>query len=264
MSYYIFSLMPVYRITGSESDNHCYLHQSWLLCQKTGCQTQSAIAPNVENLYFARTVLLVIIGSFGIFAFETDAAFFGSQLKTGILRAAFQSINTRSAGFNTCDISLLSPASLFLMILPMVIGGSPGSTVGGLKTTTFAVLWRTMTSGFSQSKNVEILKRTIPQETIQKAITLLLFYFVLLSAFVMVLLVTENLPVINIIFEAVSAMSTVGLSMGITSKLTEPGRFIIMILMFAGRLGLLTIGYALVFNQHKADYTYAEERVMIG
>jgi trk system potassium uptake protein TrkH len=210
------------------------------------------------------SIILVITGSLAIYVFETNGEFFGSQLKTGILRALFQATVTRSAGFNTCDISQLSSASLFLMLLLMFIGGAPGSTGGGLKITTVAVLWRTMISGFTQKKNVEILKRSIPSDTIQKATTLLLFYLLLLGSFVLILLAIEKLPLINIIFEVVSAGATVGMSTGITASLSEPGRVLIMILMFVGRLGLLTIGYALVLNQRKADYTYAEERVMIG
>ncbi len=210
------------------------------------------------------STVLIITGSLAIYVFETNGEFFGSQVKTGIMRALFQSIVTRSAGFNTCDISQLSSASLFLMLILMFIGGAPGSTGGGLKITTVAVLWRTMISGFSQKKNVEILKRTVPSDTIQKATTLLLFYLLLLGAFVLILLAIENLPLISIVFEVVSAGATVGLSTGITANLSEPGRVLIMILMFVGRLGLLTIGYALVLNQRKVDYTYAEERVMIG
>lgn len=215
-------------------------------------------------IIFIVTGLLVVIGTMCIFIFEAGSAAFSSDPMTCILQSIFQSVTSRTAGFNTCDISLLTPATLFLTMILMLIGGSPGSTGGGLKTTTVAVLWRTMTNGFSQNRNVEILKRTIPHETIQKATTLLIFYILLLTIFTMVLLVIEKLPMIDILFEAVSAGATVGLSTGITAKLSEPGRVLIMILMFIGRLGLLTIGYALVFNQRKAEYTYAEERVMIG
>ena len=215
-------------------------------------------------IIFFVSLILIITGSLAIYAFETNGEFFGSQVKTGILRALFQSTVTRSAGFNTCDISQLSSASLFLMLILMFIGGAPGSTGGGLKITTVAVLWRTMISGFSQKRNVEILKRTIPSDTIQKATTLLLFYLLLLGGFVLILLAIEDLPLINIVFEVVSAGATVGLSTGITANLSEAGRVLIMTLMFVGRLGLLTIGYALVLNQRNVDYTYAEERVMIG
>lgn len=119
-------------------------------------------------------------------------------------------------------------------------------------------------NGFSQNKNVEILKRTIPVETIQKAITLLLFYMVFLSVCVLVLLSVERISFIDTLFEAVSAVATVGLSTGITAELSPVGRIVIILLMFLGRLGPLTIGYALALQQRKAKYEYAEERVMIG
>lgn len=210
------------------------------------------------------TAVVTVIGSLLIFIFETGGAAFGSDPLSCVIKSIFQAVTVRSAGFNSCEVSLLSPVTLFLLMIMMFIGGSPGSTGGGLKTTTVAVLWKTMTNGFGQNRNVEILKRTIPHETIQKATTLLIFYIIMLSVFIMALLYTERLPVIDILFEAVSAGATVGISTGITPKLSEPGRILIMILMFTGRLGLLTIGYALAFNQRKAEYTYAEERVMIG
>ncbi|HMA64794.1 MAG: TrkH family potassium uptake protein [Fibrobacterota bacterium] len=211
------------------------------------------------------TVLLTVLGALGILAFENTVYKSSNGIDT-ITVALFQSVSCRTAGFTTCDIGILSPATLFLMIILMFIGGAPGSTAGGIKMTTIAVLWRTMISGIHQSeyRKVEILKRTIPSETIQKAITLLLFYLILLSVFTMAMLVTENQSPIAIVFEVVSAGATVGLSTGITPELTSVGRIFIMVLMFAGRLGLLTIGYALVMHRYKAEYTYAEERVMIG
>jgi trk system potassium uptake protein TrkH len=211
------------------------------------------------------TLLLTVFGALGILALENTVYKSSNGIDT-ITAALFQSVTTRSAGFTTCDIGIMSPATLFLMIILMFIGGAPGSTAGGIKMTTLAVLWRTMISGIHQSehRNVEILKRTIPSETIQKAVTLLLFYVILLSVFTMAMLVTENQSPIAIVFEVVSAGATVGLSTGITPELTSAGRIFIMILMFAGRLGLLTIGYAFVMHRYKAEYTYAEERVMIG
>jgi trk system potassium uptake protein TrkH len=176
----------------------------------------------------------------------------------------FQSVSTRTAGFNTVDIGTLSSASLLLVIILMFIGASPGSTGGGLKTTTFAVLWSSMMNGFSRNEQVEIHKRTIPPETLQKAATLLLFYILIVLSFVIALLVTEGLDLMSVLFESVSAVATVGLSTGITGQLSKTGRILITVLMFIGRLGPLTISYALVLHRPKSNYCYAEERVMIG
>ncbi len=210
------------------------------------------------------SLVLITIGGIGFFAFEmnTDIVKFG--YKTDILISIFQSVSTRTAGFNTCDIGKLAPPTLFTMIILMLIGASPGSTGGGLKTTTFAVLWANMMNSFSPKQQIEIYKRTIPSETVQKAVTVLLFYLALILSFTIALLAIEQMTLINILFETVSAIATVGLSTGITPELSRIGKVLITILMFIGRLGPLTIGYALILYQKKTHYLYAEERVMIG
>jgi trk system potassium uptake protein TrkH len=146
----------------------------------------------------------------------------------------------------------------------MFIGASPGSTGGGLKTTTFAVLWLTMIRGVTSKNNVEVMKRTISTDTIQKALTVLLFYLAFIAILLLALVYVEPFPFMDILFETISAVATVGLSTGITGDLSNTGKILIMILMFIGRLGPLTIGYALVFGNKPQNYTYAEERIMIG
>jgi len=216
------------------------------------------------RIVIAVSLLLIAIGALGLFAFEAAAPPAGDNLKANILVAVFQSVSTRTAGFNTVDIGRLSSASLLLVIILMFIGASPGSTGGGLKTTTFAVLWASMMNGYSRNEQVEIYKRTIPPETLQKASTLLLFYILIVLGFVIALLLTEGLDLMRVLFESVSAVATVGLSTGITGQLSKTGRVLITLLMFIGRLGPLTIGYALVLHRPKSNYRYAEERVMIG
>lgn len=210
------------------------------------------------------SVLLIFIGALSFFAFEAASGINKSGLSTNILISIFQSITTRTAGFNTCDIGKLVPSTLFIMIILMLIGASPGSTGGGLKTTTFAVLWATMMNGFSQNRQIEIYKRTIPPETVLKAVTVLLFYLALILTFTIALMAVEKQSLMNVLFETVSAIATVGLSTGITPELARIGRVLITILMFIGRLGPLTIGYTLILYQRKSNYLYAEERVMIG
>lgn len=209
-------------------------------------------------------VTLVVFGALTILAVEDSFFTPGISLSRHILLVVFQSVSARTAGFNTCDIGSLSHATLFVMIVLMFIGASPGSTGGGLKTTTFAVLWASMINGFSQNEHVEIYKRTIPPETIQKALTILLFYIILLIPAIITLLAVEKLQLIDALFESVSAIATVGLSTGITSHLSVSGKIVIVLLMFVGRLGPLTIGYALVFSKKRSNYVYAEERVAVG
>lgn len=209
------------------------------------------------------SILLILVGTAGIFFFEQQN--FGSAT-TGqaLLLSFFQSVSTRTAGFNTVMFSTLSSPTLLLMIILMFIGASPGSTGGGLKTTTFAVLWMTMVRSVSSKNNVEIMRRTISLETVQKALTVLLFYITFIVVLLMALVYVEPFPFMDLLFETISAVATVGLSTGITPELTNMGKILIMILMFIGRLGPLTIGYALVFGNKPQNYTYAEERIMIG
>jgi trk system potassium uptake protein TrkH len=210
------------------------------------------------------TVLLILIGAAGIYFFEKNNVLSTLSLEEKVSLSLFQSITSRTAGFNTCDISRLSSAALFLIIMLMFIGACPGSTGGGIKTTTLSVLWATVLSGFRQKENVELYKRTIPQEVTQKAVTVLITSFVIICIFVSLLLYLERQIFLDIFFETVSAFGTVGLSTGITPRLSPKGKLLITMLMFIGRLGPLTIGYAFIRHRKSIKYTYPEERIMIG
>lgn len=210
------------------------------------------------------SALLIAIGALGFAAFETGSDAVGGDVRTGILAAVFQSVTTRTAGFNTVDIGRMLPSTLFLMTVLMFIGASPGSTGGGLKTTTFAVLWGALAREFSDRRQVEVFRRTIPSDTIQKALTVLLFYILVVVSAVVAILAIEPFPLIDVLFEVVSAVGTVGLSTGITGSLSPASRIIVIFLMFFGRLGPLTLGYALLLSNRKQNIEYAEERVMIG
>jgi trk system potassium uptake protein TrkH len=209
------------------------------------------------------TFILIIVGMAGIYFFERQNF---ANVTTGqaLLLSFFQSVTTRTAGFNTALISSMSSPTLLLIIILMFIGASPGSTGGGIKTTTFAVLFLTMFRGVTSKNNIEVMKRTISLETIQKALTVLLFYITFVFAILLALLYIEPFPFMSILFETISAVGTVGLSTGITADLSNTGKILIMILMFVGRLGPLTVGYALVFGNKPQNYAYAEERIMIG
>jgi trk system potassium uptake protein len=158
----------------------------------------------------------------------------------------------------------LTSATLLVTMVLMFIGASPGSTAGGIKTTTVAVLWAAIRGNLRNRANTELYNRTIPQEVIQKAVTVLCCALALLACFSLALLMIEDKPFVDVVFETISAFGTVGLSTGITPKLTVPGKVLITALMFVGRLGPLTIAYSLVRNRQPARYEYAEERVTIG
>ena len=210
------------------------------------------------------TILLISIGSVVIFFIEKDNTLISLDTKEKVVTSVFQSITSRTAGFNTCDISTVSSATLFLIMMLMFIGACPGSTAGGIKTTTLSVLWATIVSNFRQRENVEISRRIIPSEVVQKAMTVLVTSLMIVFIFTSLLLYLEKKMFIDVLFETISAFGTTGLSTGITPELSAKGKLLIMLLMFIGRLGPLTVGYAFTKRRKKVKYYYAEERVMIG
>jgi trk system potassium uptake protein TrkH len=239
------------------------------------------IIGNFRGRYFSRghrvlslrvQTKIVLSASFGLvaagaalfYALERNGVLAGLGVKDRILVSIFQSITTRTAGFNTCDVGALSSATLMLAIILMFVGASPGSTGGGIKTTTVAVLWAAVASGLRKEPYAQLYRRTVPLEVIQKAASVLVISLIVVLGFTLALLSFEPKPFRDVIFETVSAFGTVGLSTGITGDLTARGRVAITLLMFLGRLGPLTIAYAFLRARKPAHYRYAEERVMIG
>ncbi|MBN1984353.1 MAG: hypothetical protein JW795_22705 [Chitinivibrionales bacterium] len=210
------------------------------------------------------TIALIVIGTLLFFLFE-KFFMFGKELRQDtILVSFFQSVSARTAGFNTCDIGQLAPETAFILILLMLIGGSPGSTGGGIKTTTAAILLFSLRASLRQKEEIELFRRTISFESLHRALTIFLFYIIFIILFVFLLLVIEEFNFLDILFETVSAIATVGLSRGITPQLSDSGKFLITILMFIGRLGPLTLMYALLFDIRKSNYRYAEEHIALG
>ena len=179
--------------------------------------------------------------------------------------ALFQSITARTAGFNTVPIRLCTIPTKFLLIILMVIGASPGSTGGGIKTVTVAIFFIALWSMIRGKKNVEIFRRTIPEDIVSKAFVITILGVMVLSVATLALCVTEaehGWEFLDVLFESASAFGTVGLSTGITPHLTDPGRIIIILLMFAGRIGPLTMVVALIQRAPKSELPF--ERVIIG
>lgn len=210
------------------------------------------------------TFFLILVGAALVLVTEWTGQLEGLRTNSRVLSAFFQSVTARTAGFNTMDIGALSSATLFLTIVLMFIGASPGSTGGGIKTTTVVCLWAAVVTSLRNRPHVEMHRRTIPDETVYKAFTLLCLSLGVVIVFTLVLLVTEAKPFMDVLFETVSAFGTVGLSTGLTSELSTAGRILIMILMFIGRLGPLTVTYAMLPTHARVNYKYAEERIMIG
>lgn len=183
------------------------------------------------------------------------------------LAGFFQSMTTRTAGFNTIDLSQMTIASQFLTIVLMYIGGSPASTAGGIKTATLGVIVFTVISVIRGREDTELFNRRISRDIVNRAITVAIIGITLIIVVAMVLSITETgFTFMEILFETTSAFGTVGLSLGITSELTVFGRIVIIFMMFAGRVGPLTIAFALATRQrkHKGMIKYPEGKILVG
>ncbi len=221
------------------------------------------------------TTAVLMVGSTILFLlFEARHALAGLGWTDKLTNAWFMAATPRTAGFNTVNYDQLSNPSLFLTIVLMIIGGSPGSTAGGLKTTTVALLLLVLWSRLKGRDHVSFMGRTIPDETLQRATGLTIGGLSILAVAVFLLSMTE-LPVqgpaeragfLRLVFEAHSAFGTVGLSMGVTSKLTKMGRLIIVALMYLGRVGPLAVASAMALAGGRGGprYRYAREDVVIG
>ena len=210
------------------------------------------------------TFLLIVIAIPLLFLLERNNTLSTLPVGGKILAAVFQAVTPRTAGFNTLEIGQMRGASLFLLMILMFIGASPGSTGGGVKTSTFSVFLASLYAMFRGKREVSLFRRTIPRETIRKVLTIvgLSVGLVILSSFL--LLIVEKKDFTKVLFEVFSAFGTVGLSMGITDTLSNLGRIIITITMFVGRIGPLTIAVAMGQREYAPLYKYPEERVMIG
>ncbi|MCA1744241.1 MAG: hypothetical protein LC643_00725, partial [Bacteroidales bacterium] len=211
------------------------------------------------------TVWLLFIGSAFFFVMEYNHVLKGYSLAGKIITSFFQSVTTRTAGFNTVDITLLSHPSILLFLLLMFIGASPGSTGGGIKTTTFAVALKAAWSNLRGKEHVEFFQRNIPWTYVNKTYAVLLSAFLLLGIFSLALSISEpQASLKQIIFEVVSAFGTVGLTLGITPDLSPMGKVIVVLAMFVGRIGSLTLGVALTRKVLYTRYRYPDGRLMIG
>lgn len=212
------------------------------------------------------SVSLIILGTLGVILFEHYTGD-GSSAGDGLRGAFFQSVTARTAGFNTVKISELSPVSRFILIILMFIGGSPGSTAGGIKTVTLAVVLMTAVASLRKRGEVEMFKRSVRLVIIGRAVTITLLFVLVLFTATLLLTITERqsgFDMSQIFFEAGSALGTVGLTTGITAHLTSLGKIIIIVVMLIGRLGPLTLLAALTFNIKPAKFNYPEEAIIVG
>ncbi|UCG56006.1 MAG: Trk family potassium uptake protein [Phycisphaerales bacterium] len=215
------------------------------------------------------SALLIVMGALCILVFEHYTGKGDPSRDFDVLGAFFQSITARTAGFNTVDIRALSDSSKFILILLMFIGGSPGSTAGGIKTVTLAVIVMTVFAALRKRSEVEMFKRSVRIVVVGRAITVTMLFVVVLFGATLALSITESdnpngFAMSDIMFEAGSALGTVGLTTGLTPFLTAGGKLIIIAVMLVGRLGPLTLLAALTFNLKPARYNYPDEAIIVG
>ncbi len=216
------------------------------------------------KLVIIMSLILILVGFLLFFIFEFDNVLIHQGIGGKICASFFQSITPRTAGFNTVDTSKLKDVTLLLLIFLMFVGASPGSTGGGIKTSTFAILILAVINMIRGKEDIEIFKRRIPKEIVYKAITI-----VVVSAFIVAfgtafLLITQKDTLIRLLFEVVSAFGTVGLSTGVTFTLNGIGKIIIIVLIYIGRIGPLTLAYAVGRYSRKLKIQYPKARIMVG
>ncbi len=213
-----------------------------------------------SKVILCTTAILILLPALYFFFSEFSSQPMGSR----IFSSMFQAITPRTAGFNTVDLHLVSDASIGVMMALMLIGGSPGSTAGGMKTTTFAVLFMTAAAVFRRKEHTNCFGRRLSDNTLRNAAAIFLLYIVLFLTGAMLISGLEGLPLTPCLFETASAVGTVGLSMGITTKLSVISRLILMALMFFGRAGGLTLIFATVSGTKKNVSLLPEERITVG
>lgn len=197
--------------------------------------------PTAVRIVFAMTLILLIGGALGFFVFEFNGTLNGLSVPDRMANAWFQSATARTAGFNSVSIGAINAKTYLLMLFLMFAGGSPGGTAGGVRTMVLAVLALTFWSDILNRDSVTAGNRRIPVKTVLKAVTITVAYCSLLGFFALMLLATQPLPGKALVFEAFSALGTVGLSMDATPKLNEIGRVTVILMMFAGRVGPVTL-----------------------
>ena len=213
------------------------------------------------------SICLIVLGALAILLFERCASGDNPGKNPGVLGALFQSITARTAGFNTVDVSAMSASSRIILMLLMFVGGSPGSTAGGIKTVTLAVVIMTAVAALRKRQEVEMFRRSVRIVIVGRAITVMLLFAVVLFGATLALSITENangFTMSEIMFEAGSALGTVGLTTGITPFLTTAGKLIIIAVIFVGRLGPLTLLAMLTFNLKPVKYNYPDEAIIVG
>lgn len=218
------------------------------------------------KMVLSTTLILLLIGFAAFFFMEYHNEGTMANLNIGekVMASLFLAVTPRTAGFNTIPTGALTQSTLLFIMVLMFIGASPGSTGGGIKTTTvstlFSALWRTVRG----KSDVELFRRRLDEDIIQKAFIILILSLILVLVTTFILSITEQIGLKDLLFETISAFGTVGLSTGVTTKLSGIGRILIVITMFIGRVGPLTMAVAMSERKKKAKFHFPKEKINVG
>lgn len=213
-----------------------------------------------SKIILLTSLILILLPAIYFFIFDYSDYSIGNRL----LASLFQSITTRTAGFNTTDLTKLTRPSQAIMIFLMLVGGSPGSTAGGLKTTTMAVLILNAFACFKRKENVCAFGRRIDDSVIKNAATIVMMYITLFFIGGVSICTIEKLPLVASLFETASAIGTVGLTLGITPKLSLASQLILIVLMYLGRVGSLTLIYATLSGKKQINAKMPLDKITVG
>jgi trk system potassium uptake protein TrkH len=216
------------------------------------------------KIVLVATGLLLVAGTVAFYGLESDQSIAGLSTEERLLSSFFSSVTARTAGFSTIAMSAVTVPTALVLVLLMFIGASPGGTGGGTKTSTLAVLAATIRSILRGRSSVEVFKRSLPQDVVNRAICVVIISFALVFGASLCISIAEKQRLIEVFFETVSAFGTVGLSRGLTRDLTMASKIVIILTMFFGRIGPLTLGLAIQQRTREAAYSYPVERVIIG
>lgn len=217
------------------------------------------------KIVLVATGLLIIIPTFCFYFLEKDGVLQDMSFSQKVLHALFQSVTTRTAGFNTVNLEELSGGSVLLTIILMIIGGSPGSTAGGIKTTTFVVLLLSIAYSFKNTTDITIGKKQLDKSILKQACSILVIYlFAVLVGTILILFIQPELSLDSVLFETSSAIATVGLTMNVTSKLLPLSRIIIILMMYVGRIGGLSVISLFEVRAQEEVLQRPVEKILIG
>lgn len=218
-----------------------------------------------SKIVLVMTLVLIFGGAACIFLIEQGSALFvDAGLKDQLLYSAFQSVTSRTAGFNTADFASMREASILVMVLLMLAGGSPGSTAGGMKTTTVAMMYLNVKAKLHSRKSIECFGRRIDDDTLHTSAIIFMLYLTLFFSSTLIISAVEDLPILTVMFETSSAVATVGLTMGITPTLGVLSEIILTCLMLFGRVGSITFLVAFASEHSLVTSKLPLDKIRVG